>query len=471
MKRRDFLKAGAIGVLASLVPGCMENAHRGPAKEPNIVFIMADDMGYGDLGCYGATDIDTSHIDSIRNQGMKFTDFHVHPRCSPSRAALLTGCYANRVGLNRVIYLDDKWGVNKNEVLIPELLKRQGYRTGMVGKWHLGEWEPFWPGNHGFDYSLFKASAVDTEKLEKDGYDFFESGRKKYPSKHVYYKNGKLQNRRSQNVTDTELYTAGAVEFINENKDKPFFLYFAHFLPHIPLRPSARFKGKSGRGLYGDCVEEMDFSVGQVLKTIDELNLTKNTLIIFCSDNGPQLKALNAESGGKSGPLRDGKWTTFEGGTRTPFVARWPRKIKPGSESHDLIGIIDMLPTFCGLAGAKVPDDRVIDGVDISSCMFGRSGGNPPRETFAYFDGGGLFAFRYKKWKLFIREEASKGTNAKVLRNKKVAAGVLFDLENDLAETKDVSSDYPEVVANIKSMADKFLSDFEKNKRPPGRMK
>jgi arylsulfatase A-like enzyme len=341
----------------------------------------------------------------------------------------------------------------------------------MVGKWHLGDWEPFLPGNHGFDFSFFKAKIIDTEKVEKDGFDISGSGKKRSPYKRVFYKNGKLYDRDAQNLTETELYTSGAIEFIKDNKDHPFFLYFAHFLPHVPLRPSARFKGKSVRGLYGDCVQEMDWSVGEVLKTIDELNLTENTLVIFCSDNGPQLKALKAESGGKSGPFRDGKWTTFEGGTRTPLVARWPEKIKPGSQCHDLIGIIDMLPTFCSLAGANVPNDRVIDGVDISSCMFGQSRDNPPRETFAYFDGGGLFAFRYKKWKLFIKDENSKGTNVKVVKNKKVTAGTLFDLENDLAETKDVSSDYPEIAAKIKSMADKFLSDFEKNRRPAGRMK
>ena len=467
--KKTFLVSLTLVLFCLMANGCA-NSGKTAVKQPNIVFIMADDMGYGDLSCYGATDIKTPHIDSIRDQGMKFTDFHVHPRCSPSRAALLTGCHGPRVGINRVVYIDDKWGINKNEMLIPELLKTKGYRTGIVGKWHLGDWEPFWPGNNGFDYSLCRANAIDHEKIEKDGLDFFESGRKKYPSKRIFHKNGKLIDRGAQNITDAELYTAGAVEFIKESKDKPFFLYFAHTLPHIPLRPSAQFKGKSGRGLYGDCVEEMDWTVGQVLKTIDELNLTKNTLVIFCSDNGPQLKGLNAESGGESGPLRDGKWTTFEGGTRTPFVARWPGKIKAGSECHDLIGIIDMLPTFCGLAGAKVPDDRVIDGVDISSSMFGQSGGNPPRETFAYFDGGGLFAFRYKNWKLFVRDEKSKGTNAGVIKNKKVAAGTLFDLEKDIGETKDVSKDHPEIAARIKSMADKFLSDFEKNKRPAGRI-
>jgi len=459
-----------IAVFAALVGGCLDSGLEGSANKPNIVFIMADDLGYGDLGCYGATDISTPGIDRICREGIKFTDFHVHPRCSPSRAALLTGCHAPRVGISRVIYIDDKWGINKDEMLIPELLKTKGYRTGMVGKWHLGDWEPFYPGNHGFDYSLFRRRIIDQEKLKKDGYETFESGRKKYPYKNAYVKNGKFLNRQDRDMTDTELYTAGAIEFIKKNKDKPFFLYFAHFLPHIPLRPSAQFKGRSGRGLYGDCVQEMDFSIGKVLKTIDELNLAENTLVIFCSDNGPQFKAPNANSGGKSGPLRDGKWSTFEGGTRTPFVARWPGKIKPRSRCHDLVGIIDMLPTFCALAGAKVPDDRVIDGVDISPCLFGQTQGKPPRETFAYFDGGGLFAFRHKNWKLFIKDERSKGTNAKVTKNKKVAAGTLFDLENDLAETTDVSNEYPQIADRIKDMADKYLSDLEKNKRPPGKM-
>lgn len=437
---------------------------------PNIVFIMADDMGYGDIGCFGATDIKTPHIDSICAAGIKFTDFHVHPICSPTRAAFLTGSYANRVGISRVLYLEDEFGINDDELLIPELLKTKGYRTAVVGKWHVGSREPFFPQHHGFDYSFITTSMIDQEAFEKNGFIIQSNGKKRYPGKDYYIENGELCSTVEENPAKTELYTEHAIEFLKENKDKPFFLYFSHNLPHIPLEPSAKFKGTSDRGKYGDCVQEMDWSIGEVMKTLDELNLTKNTLVVFCSDNGPQIQYPGAESGGDAGSLRDGKWASFEGGTRTPFMARWPGKIAPGSVCHDLIGIIDMLPTFCSLAGEAVPTDRVIDGVDISSSLFGCSQDNPPRETFAYFSGGGCYAFRYKQWKLFIRDEEPRGTNAKAVKTGPAKAGELFNLDDDVAETTDVSADHPELTEQIKKMADQFLSDFKKNTRKAGRL-
>ncbi len=437
------------------------------ASRPNIVFIMADDMGYGDLGCYGATDIKTPHIDSICKQGVKFTDFHVHPRCTPTRGALLTGCYANRTGVSRVIYANDAFGINSAERTFPELLKEKGYTCGIVGKWHLGDREPFWPLHHGFDFQFIRLRVIDAEKLEKAGEN---ESKQRGAYNYQYNKNGAMVDYSAQDLGRTELYTTHAVEFIHENKNQPFVLYFAHNIPHVPLEPSAAFKGTSDRGKYGDCVQEMDASVGNVLKTLDELKLTENTLVIFCSDNGPQFKIPNTESGGNAGSLRDGKWTTFEGGTRTPFLARWPGKIKPGSQCDDLIGIIDMLPTFCALTGAAVPTDRVIDGVDVSSSLLGCSKDHPPRETFAYFDGGGCFAFRYKQWKLFVKDEDTKGSNAKVVKTGKAKAGELFNLEEDLSETTDVSAEHPELVLQIKKMADQFLSDFRENSRPLGRI-
>ncbi|MCU0857353.1 MAG: sulfatase [Pontiellaceae bacterium] len=466
MKRLICLAAGCL-LCAGL--NCAAQPEAEPVL-PNIVFILADDLGYGDLGCFGAADIKTPHIDRICEEGMKFTDFHVHPRCSPTRAAFLTGSYANRTGVSRVIYLEDTFGLNDDEMTIPELLKTAGCRTGMVGKWHVGSREPFFPQHHGFDYSFMKTEMIDRERFEKDGFIVQPNGKKKYPAVDSYLENGTLYGTVAEMPEKTKLYTEHAVQFIAENKDRPFFLYFAHNLPHIPLEPSEAFRGTSGRGQYGDCVQELDWSVGEVLKTLDELNLTENTLVIFCSDNGPQLQYQAEVTGGSAGPLRDGKWSSFEGGTRTPFIARWPKKIQPGTECSDLIGIIDMLPTFCALTGAKVPADRVIDGVDISASLFGESKDHPPRETFACFDGGGCYAFRYRQWKLFIRDEESSGTNAQGVKTGPVKAGSLFDMAGDAAETRDVSAEHPEFVEQIQKMAEQFLAEFKATVRDAGRM-
>lgn len=456
-------------VLVSGFSGSTYAENAVPEAKPNIVFIMADDLGYGDLGCFGASDIQTPHIDRIRDEGIKFTDFHVHPRCTPTRVAFLTGSYANRTGVSRVIYLEDAFGINSDEQLIPELLKTKGYRTGVVGKWHVGSRKAFFPHNHGFDYSFIKQKVIDQEKFEKEGFSVNHNGKKKYPAKTCLIKNGDVYGQLNEFPSLTQQYTKHALEFIQQSQGQAFFLYLAHNIPHVPLEPDDKFKGSSGRGQYGDVVQEMDWSIGEVLKTLDDLKLSENTLVIFCSDNGPQLQWREEVTGGSAGPLREGKWSSFEGGTRTPFIARWPGRIKAGSECHDLIGIIDMLPTFCSLAGAAIPRDRVIDGVDISSSLLGH-GVTGARETFAYFDGEGCYAFRYQQWKLFIRDEVPKGTNAKVVKTGAVKAGTLFNLEQDISETTDVSAGHAEVVTRIWQMADQFLVNFEENKRQPGRI-
>lgn len=431
---------------------------------PNIVFIMADDLGYSDIGAFGATDIDTPHIDSLARDGAKFTSFYVHPRCTPTRAALMTGTYANRINMAGVIYANQSKGLNPDEVTVAELLKEQGYRTGMVGKWHLGDHEKFSPLQNGFETAFYKRRVINDVKMEAAGDDIklqrnaYDVG---YASQDGPYD---LAGRHQ-----TDVYTEHAVKFIKDNQDRPFFLYFAHNIPHVPLKPSKSFEGSSQRGQYGDVVQEMDHSIGIVLQTLKDSGLSDNTLVIFCSDNGPQYQYQDSVTGGTAQPLRDGKWSTFEGGTRTPFVARWPGKIRPGSVNESILGIIDMLPTFAALAEASVPHDRKIDGIDQSGLFTGEMD-NGPRETFAYFDGAGCFAYRYKDWKLFIRKENSKGTNARVIETGPVQAGALFNLKEDISESKDLSAEYPEIKDKIQKMADAFVKEYKANKRPAGSM-
>ncbi len=447
--------AGAGSIISSSLP-----ARSG--KKPNIVFILADDLGYGDLSCFGAKDIKTPHIDSIRKNGVKFTDFQVHSRCSPTRFSFLTGCYAARVGCTKVLYLHDYAGLHPDELTIPELLKQKGYRTGMVGKWHVGEGPPFFPKKHGFDFSTFRYDAPDMKKAEKEKKR--SKKKKKVPTKSVLQKNDGTEIKTRKTI-HTEIYTQEAQKFIKENRDDPFFLYFAHVVPHTPMRPGEGFKGKSSRSDYGDVVQEMDWSVGQVMKTLKENSLDKNTLVIFTSDNGPQLSSKQ-DSAGKAGPLRDGKWSQFDGGTRTPFVAQWPGKIKPGSQCDELVGIIDMLPTFCFLSGAALPKNRIIDGKNITPCLLGERVDKPVHETFAYMGGKNLIAYRYKEWKLFLKKGKAGGKNAEEEGRKSVEAGALFNLKDDIGETKELQEKYPEVAERITKMAKKFYTEFEKNRRP-----
>lgn len=411
------------------------------SEKPNIVFILTDDLGYGDLSSMGAKDIETPNIDRIAEEGMKLNDFYVHNRCSPSRLAFMTGSDANRAGYNKVIYRDSHVGINSEEVTTPELLKQAGYKTGMVGKWHLGPWDKFNPTLHGFDYF----------------YGFVNTS---YDKKLALYENQTVSEFLSSSQTDgiysPKLLSKG-VKFIEEHKDQPFFLYYASPLPHTKWLPMEKFKGSSQQGTYGDVIQEIDWQVGVLLDTLDELDLTDNTLVIFASDNGPQ---LNVKGHGSAAPLRDGKWSNFEGGVRVPCFMRWPKAIKAKSENNEITAIYDLLPTFCEIANVKLPEDRVLDGKSILPYIRGDKVTEPIHSTFIVPNS----TIRYKQWKLAFSNLKPGGKRAVP----GAKAGELFNLKKDVAETTDLSAQYPEVVQEMTQLMNLHLADLKKNSRKIG---
>ena len=432
---------------------------------PNIVVIFTDDQGYGDLGVYGAKGYTTPHIDSLARDGVKFTNFHVAQAvCSASRAALLTGCYPNRVGIHGALGPNASHGINDAETTIAELLKSRGYATGMAGKWHLGHRDQFIPNRHGFDESFGLPYSNDMWPHHP------EARAGTYP-KLPLWENGKIID---PDVTPedqpklTTQYTERAVSFIERHKDRPFFFYLAHSMPHVPLFVSEKFKGKSQQGLYGDVIMEIDWSVGQVLATLKKHGLDRDTLVVFTTDNGPWLSYGN--HAGSAGPLREGKGTSWEGGTRVPCLMRWPGKLPAGAVADDYLMTIDLLPTFATLAGAKLPA-LPIDGLDVWPLIARKAGAKNPHEGYgiwyaqnelqAVVSGDG-------RWKLVLphryRTLAGKaggrdGTPAKY-ENNTVAAPQLFDLRADTGETKDVSAQNPEQVKRLLAFAEKCRDDL-----------
>ncbi|MEM7015161.1 MAG: sulfatase-like hydrolase/transferase, partial [Verrucomicrobiota bacterium] len=389
------------------------------SAQPNIVFFLTDDQGFGDLGCYGSKEIATPNIDRLCAEGMKFESFYVHNRCSPTRLAFMTGCHAHRAGCSKVIYRKDGIGIHPNEITVAELLSGAGYATGAVGKWHLGEFEEFNPVHHGFD-TFFGFMEFDDNKstaLFRD-LEIFEKVKSKTDGEH-----------------SPKLLAAG-VDFIKANKDRRFFLYYASPLPHTRWKPYEKFAGTSKQGTYGDVVQEIDWQVGELMSTLDELGIAEDTLFIFASDNGPQ---LNVDGHGSAGPLRDGKWTDFEGGIRVPCIMRWPKEIPAGSSNNEITGIIDLLPTFCAIAGAKTPTDRVIDGRNILRYLRAEDV-EPIHETFFVPNS----VIRFQEWKLLIKGQkpGGKGDNGKQGRLE-AAAGSLFNIEDDIGETTDGSAQHP----------------------------
>ncbi len=445
----DVLRS--IGVILILTAFCVVQAEESTPRRPNILFILTDDQGYGDLGCYGSETIKTPNIDSIREEGMKFDSFYVHNRCSPTRLAFMTGSHAHRAGTDNVIYRREKIGIHEDEITIAEKLKEAGYATGIVGKWHLGDWAEFNPLNHGFD----------------SFYGFMDYGDKRATA---IFRNHEIEEPlkkagKTDGVHSPKLLKAGK-EFIEENKDRPFFLFYSSPLPHTKWKPMDRFKGSSKHGTYGDVVQEIDWQVGELLGTLDEHGLSSKTLVVFASDNGPQ---LNVEGYGSSGPLRDGKWTNFEGGIRVPCIMKWPGVIPPGTSNDQITGIVDMLPTFCELAGVLAPTDRVIDGKSILPYMEGRKVTEPIHDTFIVPGA----TIRSGDWKLLIKsQKPGGGKSDKVGKTDRVgaAAGALFNLREDVGETRDVSASHPEKIRELTIGMRDFMNDLEKNSRPIGKV-
>lgn len=474
------------------------NAGSPDERQPNVIVILADDLGYGDLSCYGAKDIATPNIDRMGAEGAKFNSFYVSSVCSPTRAALMTGSHSTRVGIGGVMFPRNNHGLNSTEITLPELLKGQGYATAIIGKWHLGNQDMFQPLNHGFDYwygtpssnsqsyyPTIKKYAADC--VFREGYTR-EGILKRETAACPLIRDNVVIEVPADQTQFTQQYTRETIRFITRNKDKPFFVYLAHNMPHIPLHASEKFVGGSKRGIYGDTIEELDWSTGEILRSLKELGLDKNTLVIFTSDNGP-----NTGKGGNAGPLNGGKGSTLEGGVRVPFVARWPETIPAGTESDEAITGMDLLPTLTKLAGGKVPSDRVIDGKDIWPLLTGKPDAKSPHEAIYYLRGRGVQGIRVGDWKYLVDDSSKKKApkieveltaeerklprrerkalikeRGKVASPKRGPTPALYDLRDDLGEQNNLATKHPEIVARLKKLLDEFGVELRANSRPAG---
>jgi arylsulfatase A-like enzyme len=387
--RLPRLLVHVVALLASLL------ALHGSAAEtpPNVIFIFADDMGYGDLGCYGAKDIKTPNIDRLAAEGTRFTSFYVAQSvCTASRAALMTGSYANRVSMSGALNHTSTTGLHLKEKLLSEHFKERGYATGAYGKWHLGHQPPFLPTRRGFDEWLGIPYSNDNGPLHP-----VIRGIPALP----LYDNEKVVEQDPDQSKFTQRLTARAISFIEKNRERPFFIYLPHIMPHVPIFASEKFRGKSGRGFYGDVVEELDASIGEIMATLRRLNLDGRTLVVFSSDNGPFLSY--GEHAGSSGALREGKLTTFEGGHRTPCIVRWPGRVPAKRVSDEPFSTMDFYVSFARMIGAKLPDLK-LDGIDVRPLLFGEANAKG-RDEFWYYSGNELHAVRQGDWKLHVPHE------------------------------------------------------------------
>ncbi len=446
------MRVFALGCLTLLCPLFTAWA---AAAQPNVVVILADDLGYGDLGCYGHPTIRTPNLDRMAAEGARFTQFYVAAEvCTPSRASILTGRYPIRSGMAhnqfRVLRSISTGGLPASEITIAQALKTQGYTTGMIGKWHLGVWTnnpAHHPLKHGFDFHFGLPHSNDMNP--SPGNPAKAGSRVNQEAawwNAPLFRGYELIDPQADQTQLTRRYTEEAQNFIIANKAKPFFLYLAHTFPHTPLFASGRFKGKSSRGIYGDVVEELDWSVGEVFKTLKEQGLAENTLVVFTSDNGPWL-LMGTETGGSAGLLRDGKGSTWEGGMRVPGIFWMPGKIKPTVE-RNVASTLDLYPTLIRLAGGTMPSDRPMDGVDLSGLLF--KGEPIEREVFCYYRGEKLYAARLGAWKIHLITQAPYGE--KPVTHEKP---LLYNLEVDPSESHEISASHPEVVARIVAAVEK----------------
>lgn len=428
---------------------------------PNFVVIFTDDQGYQDVGCFGSPDIRTPRLDAMAQQGMKFTSFYAQPICGPSRAALMTGCYPMRVAERGNIKQVHPI-LHEKEITVAEVLKTRGYATACFGKWDLAK-----HAQVGFHMDLFPT---------RQGFDYFYGTPTSNDRIANLYRNEKLIEKASNLATLTERYTDEAIKFIRQNQQQPFFVYIPHTMPHTRLDASPRFKGKSQRGLYGDVIEEIDFNVGRILDTLRELNLSDNTYVLFTSDNGPWLIKnkkhadghLKGDHGGSAGPLRSGKVSTFEGGVRVPTILWGPGRVPAGTTCDAIASTLDVLPTFAKLADAKVPTDRVIDGVDIRHLFHGKFDQADPDRAFFYYLRVHLQAVRQGKWKLHLPRKKEPIGAAPFSRNNHIgpedrvgfSQPFLVDLEKDLGETVNVAAKHPQIVKRLLALANEMRADL-----------
>ena len=431
------------------------------AEQPNFVIIFTDDQGYQDVGCFGSTDIRTPRLDAMAADGMKFTSFYAQPICGPSRAALMTGCYPMRVaerGHTKQVHPI----LHEDEITIAEVLKPKGYATACFGKWDLAKhsqsdfFMDLFPTRQGFDY--FYGTPTSNDRTAN------------------LYRNEQLIEPATDMATLTQRYTDEAITFIRRHQDQPFFVYIPHSMPHTRLDASPNFKGKSRRGLYGDVIEEIDFNVGRILDTLNELNLAENTYVLFTSDNGPWLIKnkdhadghLPGDHGGSAGPLRSGKVSTFEGGVRVPAILWAPGNVPAGTACDSIVTTMDVMPTLAALAGAEVPSDRVIDGEDIRHLFRGEFDKANPQKAYFYYLRVHLQAVRQGKWKLHLSREKDPVGAAPFRQNTHIApedrvgfkGPFLVDLEDDLGETTNLAAENPEVVERLLGLVETMREDL-----------
>jgi len=451
-----------------------------PARLPNVVIFYADDLGYGDVGCFGQQRWKTPNIDRLAREGVRFTDFRVsQPVCSASRTSLLTGCYANRLGIHGALNHSARHGINAEETTLAEVCKQKGYATAAIGKWHLGHHPMFLPTRHGFDEYLGLPYSNDMwarSKVAKRG---------DYPPLPLF-DGEKIIDSDVDERDQAELtrkYGDRAADFIDRNKGGPFFLYLAFTMPHVPLFASSSFQGRSPAGVYGDVIEELDDAVGKALAALDRNGLANDTLAIFTSDNGPWL--TYGPHAGTAGPLREGKGTVYEGGLRTPFAARYPGRIPAGSVCGETAMTIDILPTIARLIGAE-PPKRKIDGLDIWPLLSGQPGAKCPHEAFYhYYHQGELQAIRSGPWKLILPHKAKliEGTplGKDGFPGKPRDTYVklqLYNLDLDLGERTDLVDQRPKIVTQLMThveaaraeLGDALAGRKGSGTRPPGRL-
>jgi arylsulfatase A len=486
--------ASALAFSVTALAAVIAQSAATPANEtklpPNIVIIFIDDLGYADIGPFGATAYKTPHLDRMAQEGRIFTDFHSATAvCSASRAALMTGCYPERVSILGALNAKAKVGINADETTLAELCRSRGYATAIYGKWHLGHHKQFLPLQHGFDEYFGLPYSNDMSPLQAEmvkGITPESAARKREsPPLPLFEGNEVIDPAVSPEKLAqlTTLYTEHAVSFIDRHKDKPFLLYVPHTMVHVPLAVSDKFKDKSGAGLFGDCVMELDWSVGQILDALNRNGVDDNTLVLFTSDNGPWLNYGN--HAGSAGPLREGKGTMWEGGYREPCVMRWPGKIPAGTKCDELASTLDVFPTVAKLIGAELPSDRIIDGKDIWPLMAGQKYAKSPHEVLYCYYGRELRAVRDRQWKLVLPHEYrsldgkpagrdGNPVNYKQLKTKKE----LYDLKNDVGERNNVFKKHPKIVARLEQEAEKAraalgdtITGRDGNEvRPPGKV-
>jgi arylsulfatase A len=446
-------------LLSCLTPARAAQPEAAASRPPNIVVIFADDLGYADIGPFHTGEPArrplTPSLDRMAAEGMRLTQFYVAQAvCSASRAALLTGMYPNRIGIRGALDHTAPRGLSRDETTIAELLRGRGYATAGFGKWHLGHQPPYLPKQHGFD--------------EYFGLPYSNDMWPRHPQRKDHYPplplidGDEVVERDPDQRQLTRRYTERAVRFIERHRDRPFFLYLPHTMPHVPIYASADFEGKSGRGLYGDVIAEIDWSVGEILRAIASSGLDERTLVIFTSDNGPWMSYGN--HAGSPGPFRESKGTTFEGGVRVPFLARWPGRIPRGAVSNEPAMTIDLLPTIAGLAGAALPE-RPIDGRDIWPMLAGTPGARSPHEALYFYWGNELHAVRSGRWKLHLAHPYQSldtaghdGAPGRYVTRQQPQA--LYDLDADSGEKVDVAAANPAVVAQLQALAERAREDL-----------